>query len=301
MKISYISLRKKLKELKENKKVNDNKENNKQEEIQKEETEIDDTKYIGINYTKKDEKKESKLKNIFNNMKSVPKGSYTLLLFMILLLVATTKLNLDTYSKLGQEDYETYTVEEIATTVSNDNVVIYQEAVSSTFDIAVEEEIAVETTSGNVIDTNKDALEDEVYVYEYSFIRPVEGDTMKEYSMDKVIYSKTLDMWKVHDGIDIYGTLGEEVVASEKGIVERVYEDSFYGYSVIIDHQNSVKTVYRNLDSNIPVKENQQVEKGKVIGKIGNTASGECKDKAHIHFEVIKNGEIVSPNTIGIK
>ena len=112
---------------------------------------------------------------------------------------------------------------------------------------------------------------------------------------------KTLDMWKVHDGIDIYAALGEDVVASEKGIVERVYEDNFYGYSVIIDHQNSVKTVYRNLDSNIPVKEKQEVSKGEMIGKIGNTASGECKDEPHIHFEVIKNGEIVSPITIGIK
>ena len=294
MKINYISLRKKLKEFRES--------NRKDKKIQEVESEINDTKYIGINYTKKDAKKESKLKSILNNMKSVPKGSYTLLLFMILLLVATTKLNIDTYTKLGQEDYNTYVLEEPdVVNVSNDNVVIYQEAVSSTYDIAEEEQVAVETTSQSVIETNKDALEDEVYVYEYTFIRPVKGDTLKEYSMDKVIYSKTLDMWKVHDGIDIYGAIGEDVISSEKGIIERVYEDGFYGYSIIIDHQNSVKTIYRNLDENILVKEKEEVTKGQVIGKIGNTAIGECKDEAHIHFEVVKNGEIVNPNTIGIK
>lgn len=293
MKISYISLRKKIKEYRENKKV---KEKNKKE--------IDDTRYIGINYSKNDEikKTKNKLNNIFNNIRSAPKGSYTLLFLMILLLVATTKLNLDTYSKLGQEEYETYVLEEIDTTqVSNDNVIIYQEAVSSIFDINYEVETVIETTSGNIEDTEKDILEDEVYVYEYTFIRPVKGDTMKVYSMDKVIYSKTLDMWKVHDGIDILGSIGEEVIASEKGVVERIYEDSFYGYSVIIDHKNGIKTIYRNLDSNIVIKEKQEVQKGETIGKIGDTSIGECKDESHIHFEVVKNGEIVNPNIIGIK
>lgn len=295
MKISYISLRKKLKEFKDN---NKKEKNNKEEQCQKTTSEIDDTKYIGINYTNKEEK--TKLKKILDNMKSVPKGSYTLLLSMILLLVATTKLNIDTYTKLGQEDYDTYTLEDSqATLVSNDNVIIYQEAVSSTYDIA--EVVAIETTSQNIEETKKDVLEDEVYVYEYTFIRPVKGETLKEYSMDKVIYSKTLDMWKVHDGIDIFACLGEDVLASEKGIVERVYEDSFYGYSVIIDHQNGIKTIYRNLAEEILVKEKQEINKGQIIGKIGNTASGECKDEVHIHFEVIKNGEIVNPNTIGIK
>ncbi len=303
MKISYISLRKKLKEFREsNRKDKKTKEEKLQANNRNIQNDIDDTKYIGINYTKKEEITKNKLKDIFNNMKSVPKGSYTLLFFMILLLVATTKLNIDTYTKLGQEDYDTYVLEEPdVVNVSNDNVVIYQEAVSSTYDIAEEDQVAVETTSQSVIETNKAALEDEVYVYEYTFIRPVKGDTLKEYSMDKVIYSKTLDMWKVHDGIDIYAAVGEDVAACEKGIIERVYEDSFYGYSIIIDHQNSVKTIYRNLDENILVKEKEEVTKGQVIGKVGNTAIGECKDEAHIHLEVVKNGEIVNPNTIGIK
>lgn len=289
MKISYISLKKKIEEYKENKKK------------QKEDSEKE-TKYIGINYSKSDKENESKVKKIIQNLKSAPKGSYTLIIFMILLLVITTKLNIDTYSKLNKEEYDTYVLDEKeVSTVSNNNVTIYKEAVSSIYDRNEDYEETVETSSANVVKTNKNSMEDEKYVYEYTYLRPVEGHTMKEYSMDKVVYSKTLDMWKVHDGIDICANDGEEVKASEKGIVERVYEDAFYGTSVIIDHQNGIKTVYRNLGKEVTVKEKQEIKKGQKIGNVGDTSNGEAKDETHIHFEVIKNGEIVNPNVIGIK
>lgn len=289
MKISYISLKKKFEEYKENKKK------------QKEDSEKE-TKYIGINYSKSDKENESKVKKIIQNLKSAPKGSYTLIIFMILLLVITTKLNVDTYSKLNKEEYDTYVLDEKeVSTVSNNDVTIYKEAVSSIYDRNEDYEETVETSSANVVKTNKNSIEDEKYVYEYTYLRPVEGNTMKEYSMDKVVYSKTLDMWKVHDGIDICANDGEEVKASEKGIVERVYEDAFYGTSVIIDHQNGIKTVYRNLGKEATVKENQEIKKGQKIGNVGDTSNGEAKDETHIHFEVIKNGEIVNPNVIGIK
>lgn len=289
MKISYINLKKKFEEYKENKKK------------QKEDSEKE-TKYIGINYSKSDKENESKVKKIIQNLKSAPKGSYTLIIFMILLLVITTKLNIDTYSKLNKEEYDTYVLDEKeVSTVSNNDVTIYKEAVSSIYDRNEDYEETVETSSANVVKTNKNSIEDEKYVYEYTYLRPVEGNTMKEYSMDKVVYSKTLDMWKVHDGIDICANDGEEVKASEKGIVERVYEDAFYGTSVIIDHQNGIKTVYRNLGKEATVKEKQEIKKGQKIGNVGDTSNGEAKDETHIHFEVIKNGEIVNPNVIGIK
>lgn len=289
MKISYISLKKKFEEYKENKKK------------EKEDSEKE-TKYIGINYSKSDKENESKVKKIIQNLKSAPKGSYTLIIFMILLLVITTKLNIDTYSKLNKEEYDTYVLDEKeVSTVSNNDVIIYKEAVSSIYDRNEDYEETVETSSSNVVETNKNSIEDEKYVYEYTYIRPVKGNTLKEYSMDKVVYSKTLDMWKVHDGIDICANDDEEVKASEKGIVERVYEDSFYGTSVIIDHQNGIKTVYRNLGKEVTVKEKQEIKKGQKIGNVGDTSNGEAKDETHIHFEVIKNGEIVNPNVIGIK
>lgn len=296
MKISYISLRKKLKEFQDNKK--EKKEKKEKLKKAKQDSSIDEAKFIGINYSKKDTKEKER---ILNNLKKAPKGSYLLTLFMIFLLVITTRVNIDTYSKLSEENYETYTLQDEEIAVSNNNVVIYQEAVSSVYEVSNEYVQSIEASSGNIIETNKDVLEDEVYVYEYTYIRPVEGETIKEYSMDKVIYSKTLDMWKTHDGIDIGASIGAEVKACEKGTVERVYQDTLYGYSVLINHQNGIKTIYRNLDNEILVKEKDEVNKGDIIGRVGRTANSECKDDSHLHFEVVQNSQIVNPSIIGIK
>jgi len=102
MKISYISLKKKIEEYKNSKKEENKQKNNANEDVEK------DTKFIGINYSKKTKKDKNK---ILSNLKKAPKGSYTLTIFMILLLVITTRVNMDTYSKLSEEDYETYALE----------------------------------------------------------------------------------------------------------------------------------------------------------------------------------------------
>ncbi|MDD2627695.1 MAG: M23 family metallopeptidase [Clostridia bacterium] len=276
MKISYVSLRKKLKERAKEKLKN-------KEEI------------------KNKKNKSNRWRDIYANIKQVPKGSYILLIFMIMLLAITTKLNLSTLNKSKEEDYKIYRAEEIieekTTPATTDNIIIYQEASSSIFDIN-EDIKAVETTSNNTESAKKSTKEK--YIYTHQYVRPVKGKTIKEYSMDKVIYSATLDMWRVHDGVDIASDEGTDVVAVEKGIVERVYEDAFYGTSVIIDHQNGIKTVYRNLQKENSLKQDKVIVKGEVIGKVGNTGIGEIKDESHIHFEVIQNGEIVDPRVIGI-
>ena len=75
----------------------------------------------------------------------------------------------------------------------------------------------------------------------------------------------------------------------------KIYNDSLYGYSVIVNHQNGIKTIYRNLDNETLVNENQEIEKETVIGRVGNTAISECKDESHLHFEVVVNGTRVNP------
>ena len=80
--------------------------------------------------------------------------------------------------------------------------------------------------------------------------------------------------------------------------MEKVYEDSFYGVTVVIDHGQGYKSSYSNLDSDVNVKVKETVTKGKVIGKISNTAIGEIKDDPHLHFTLIKDNQIVDPSYI---
>ncbi len=123
-----------------------------------------------------------------------------------------------------------------------------------------------------------------------SFQMPVDGEISLEYAMDKLVYSKTLEEWRVHRGVDIAADRGSPVKAVADGVVSDVINDPHYGISVIIEHGNSIKTLYRNLASDEVVTVNQKVKQGEVIGSIGNTAMDESVEPPHLHFEVLKNG-----------
>jgi murein DD-endopeptidase MepM/ murein hydrolase activator NlpD len=130
-----------------------------------------------------------------------------------------------------------------------------------------------------------------------NFIMPVFGDISQAFAKDKLVYSKTLEDWRVHNGIDIAAERGSLVKAVGDGFISEIKSDPRLGIIVIIDHQNGLKTVYANLASDDMVSTNQKVKQGDVIGCVGNTASFESVDQAHIHFEVWKNGENVDPAT----
>lgn len=131
-----------------------------------------------------------------------------------------------------------------------------------------------------------------------SFAKPVNGEIQKIYSNDKVIYSKTLELWKTHEGIDMKADIGTIVKSMEKGTVEKVYSDSFYGMTVVIDHGQGYKSSYSNLDENVLVKEKQVIVKGAKLGKVGNTAIGEIKDDPHVHVSVMKDNVIIDPTSV---
>lgn len=95
-----------------------------------------------------------------------------------------------------------------------------------------------------------------------------------------------------HPGIDLAAGEGSPVYAVDAGMVRREGNDAAgYGNIIEIDHGNGYSTVYAHL-SVIGVRACQSVQAGQVIGKAGSTgnASG-----AHLHFEVLLNGEYVNP------
>lgn len=130
---------------------------------------------------------------------------------------------------------------------------------------------------------------------ELSFQAPVAGEITKDFAMETLLYSKTLDEWCTHSGIDIKADKAAVVAASESGKVESIKNDPRYGLTVIISHGNGFKTMYSNLLTAEFVKEGEEVEKGQTIATVGETASFEIADETHLHFEMYKDGEVVNP------
>lgn len=130
-----------------------------------------------------------------------------------------------------------------------------------------------------------------------SFIMPVNGDISLEFAKDTLVYSKTLEEWRAHTGIDLAADRGTPVKAVADGVVVDVRNDKYYGISIVVDHGDDIQTVYRNLASDEIVSVNEKVKQGQVIGSIGNTALDESSEQPHLHFEVLKNNVSVDPLT----
>lgn len=154
------------------------------------------------------------------------------------------------------------------------------------------------TNSNNTanVTTNTKATKQEEPKKELSFERPVEGEIVREYAKDNLIYSATLEEWTTHMGIDIKADKTTVVKAAEAGTVKSIKNDPRYGLTIVIEHEDNFQTVYSNLLTSEFVVEGEKVEKGQSIGTVGNTAVFEIADEPHLHFEMLKDSLPVDPN-----
>ncbi len=94
-----------------------------------------------------------------------------------------------------------------------------------------------------------------------------------------------------HTGMDIAGRTGSPFVAAASGTVVQAGWGGGYGYMILLDHGNGVKTRYGHA-SKLLVSAGQRVSAGQTIGLVGSTGNA---TGSHLHFEVIINGSTVNP------
>lgn len=146
------------------------------------------------------------------------------------------------------------------------------------------------------VNTEENVAKKETKKSDPVFLMPVEGDVIKEYAKDKLVYSDTLKEWVTHAGIDIKADKTTIVKASEEGKIKSIKNDPRYGLTVVIEHNNGYSTVYSNLLTAEFVTAGENVKKGQTIGTVGNTATFEISDESHLHFEILKDNVQIDPN-----
>lgn len=124
---------------------------------------------------------------------------------------------------------------------------------------------------------------------------PCDGNIIGECSLDDLVYSETMKDWRTHNGIDIAAKVGTQVKAAEAGVVSKVYKDDLYGVLVAIDHENDISSIYANLQSVDFIKVGTKVQKGDIIGGVGESGALEANIEPHLHFEVKAKGEYKHP------
>lgn len=130
-----------------------------------------------------------------------------------------------------------------------------------------------------------------------SFIMPISGDIIKIFDSGTLQYSATLGDMRLHEGLDIAADEGTLVRAVRGGTVTEIYEDTAYGYTIVIDHGDGIIAKYCGMNSAIPVSVGQELASGAEIGTLGRIPI-ESADGSHLHFEMLKDECRVSPLSI---
>ena len=130
------------------------------------------------------------------------------------------------------------------------------------------------------------------------YILPLDGAIDVGYSADKPVYSKTLEDWRTHLGIDYTAAAGTAVKAINDGAVESVTKDDLMGVTVIIKHTDGKRSLYANLADDVSVKAEQLIKQGDTVGKVGQTAIIEISQEPHLHFEVLSDSKNIDPLTL---
>ncbi len=98
--------------------------------------------------------------------------------------------------------------------------------------------------------------------------------------------------YRMHNGIDLSGRIGDPVFVTGNGKVVEIGYDFFgYGNFIIVDHGFGYKTRYAHLKNSL-VSMGRVVSRGEQIGLMGNT--GRSKGP-HLHYEVIYRNKPVNP------
>ena len=117
---------------------------------------------------------------------------------------------------------------------------VKEETEEKTSEAKAQETVDLENSSTavlNAVENSEEAIE--------TFAMPVFGEVTLEYAMEQLVYSKTLEEWRAHSGIDLRADWGTPVKVVADGIVAEIKNDPRFGVTVVVEHGSGLKTLYK--------------------------------------------------------
>ena len=127
-----------------------------------------------------------------------------------------------------------------------------------------------------------------------TIIYPTSKDIIKGYSGDTPVFSKTLNDWRVHNGIDLAAEQGSKIKAITNGKVADIFNDELLGTTMVIEHDGGFIAFYSGLGETTLVNTDDTVESGQEIASI-NDIPCEAADGYHLHLSIKKDDKFIDP------
>lgn len=220
-----------------------------------------------------------------NNRKKNTKSFYVVTAFCLIAIALTSYIAVSK-SKSGKEESQ-----------KKENQVISGEKDTYNNKDAENDEIAAQPTETKAQDVPYTEPEppatEENKTEKKTFILPVKGTVIKEFSEDTLQYDKTFGDMRLHRAIDISCDENSQIVSAGSGTVTNVSDSAEFNKIVTIDHGNGYTVEYCGLGTTT-VKKGDTVTAGDVIGTAKNPPC-ECLDECHIHIVCMKDGVPFDP------
>lgn len=101
---------------------------------------------------------------------------------------------------------------------------------------------------------------------------------------------------KLHTGVDFAAPRGTPIFAGGDGVITKRQRYGSYGNYIRIKHNATYSTAYAHMSKfRRGFRVGSRVKQGQVIGYVGTTGRS---TGPHLHYEVLKNGRHVNPNSV---
>ncbi|MCI8342443.1 MAG: M23 family metallopeptidase [Firmicutes bacterium] len=130
-----------------------------------------------------------------------------------------------------------------------------------------------------------------------TFMWPVEGEIVLDFSNDAVVYDPTLEQFRTNDNVCILANVGSEVVCAADGKVTSVTDDFEKGTVVVVDHGDGWTTTYSQLSDDKAVSVGDKVKKGEKIGNVSEPTAFGAAIGSHLEFKICQGDIAIDPKS----
>lgn len=126
---------------------------------------------------------------------------------------------------------------------------------------------------------------------------PVVGNIIMNYSMNEVVYYKTLNQYRYNPSIVIEANVGDPITAAADGQVVSIRNNVETGGTIICDLGDGYQLTYGQLE-NFAVSEGDYVNQGDLLGFVAEPSIFYSEEGSNVYFKMTKDGEPVNPLNI---
>lgn len=168
-------------------------------------------------------------------------------------------------------------------------------------DISEEETLPSETvtdTARETVDNRTSAPEVTLHFSESDELAwPIVGNILMNYSMNQVVYYKTLNQYRYNPSVVIEATVGQPITAAADGKILSIRENVETGGTIVCDLGDGYQLTYGQLED-YAVSVGDYVEKGDILGYVAEPSIFYSEEGCNVYFKMTKDGVPVNPLNI---